>query len=276
MADEEPTGSCILQPCHRSPLPEDEPVCLPHRSKVAGQLRDIPALVDELRGEPAADVTTGEERTEERADHLVDLAGSLAAVVRVEHLHLVDVHAGAGPGQSGAPRVHGSREAPMPISADRTDLLATARVPSITHAYPGQLDDQVGHLAVATVLDGWCRDFAETRRESAPEPIPAAQCRYLGDRLEWAFKQHEAVDEFAGEVGDLWHTLRRAAGLTTPQPELCVGVPCRRADCDVKTLWRIPGSDYVECGSCGALLTETEYQAWCKLLAAATRGRRTA
>jgi hypothetical protein len=270
VSDEERTGTCVV--CQeRDPLPDLTPACGPCRSKVAGQLRDIPALVDELRGEVPADLTEGQERIEEKVDHLVDLDGELAAGVRIEHLHLVDVHAGAVPGQSGAPRVHGSREAPVPISVDRTDLLSDARVLNLTKVYEQQREDQIGYLSAATVLDGWCRDFAETRRESAPEPIPAAQCRYLADRLDWAFNTHPAVDEFAGEVGDLWHTLRRAAGLTMPQPELCAGVPCRRVDCDLKTLYRVPGSDYIECASCGLLLTQDEYAAWCGLLSAAAR-----
>lgn len=274
MADEERTGTCVV--CQeRDPLPDLTPVCGPCRSRVAGQLRDIPALVDELRGEVPADFTIGPVRIEVHADHLVEvLEGAMAAVVRLERYLPLEVNAGAVPGQSTAPRVHGSREAPMPISADRTDLLASARVPSLTHAYPGQLDDQVGHLAVATVLDGWCRDFAETRRESVPDPIPAAQCRYLADRLDWAFTDHPAVDEMAKEVGDLWHVLRRAAGLTEPKDELVQGVPCRSITCDLKTLWRLPGAQWVECKSCGNLLTEAELQEWVKMLRAPLCGRR--
>lgn len=61
-----------------------------------------------------------------------------------------------------------------------------------------------------------------------------------------------------------------------PKPELCEGVPCKSIECDLKTLYRVPGSDYIECASCGNLLTEAEYQAWCKLLAADARGRKTA
>lgn len=277
MADEERTGSCII--CtERDPLPDLEPVCGPCRSRLAGQLRDIPQLVDELRGEVPADVTTGEERIEERADHLVEVGDQLAAVVRVEHRHLVDVHAGAVPGQSSAPRVHRSREAPVPISVDRTDLLSAARSSTSSTrplAYPEQDDDQIGYLSVATVLDGWCRDLAETRRETTPAPAPAIQCRYLLDRLDWAFTDHPAVDELAKEISDLWHVLRRAAGLTTPQPELCEGVPCKSIDCDLRSLYRLAGADYVECASCSRLYTASEYADWVRLVAAAAaKGRK--
>jgi hypothetical protein len=268
MADEERTGTCVI--CmDRDPLPELTPVCGPCRSRVAGQLGDIPALVAELADPPGA----------EPFDHDVVPypPGHKHAGQLVPHLDVLAdlMPAGAVPGQSGAPRVHGSREAPVPISVDRTDLLSDARVLNLTKAYEQQREDQIGHLSAASVLDGWCRDFAETRRESVPEPIPAAQSRYLADRLDWAFTEHPAVDEFAAEIGDLWHTLRRAAGLTMPQPELCSGVPCKSIDCDLKTLYRMPGSDYIECASCGRLYTASDYADWVALVAAAAK-RRTA
>jgi hypothetical protein len=271
MADEEHTGSCAV--CQRrTPTPEDEPVCAPCRSRVAGQLRDIPALVDELRGEALPDVTTVGRRTVEHADHLVDVDGALAAVVEVRREVLHEVVAGAVAGKSNAPRVQGSREAPVPIRVDVVDLLGPARtVTSATAelAYAEQDDDQVGYLSAATVLDGWCRDWAETRQESTPSPQVDLQCRYLADRLDWALAEHPAVDEFAGELGDLWHTLRRAAGLTMPRPEPCPGVPCKH--CDLCLLVRVPGSEYVECGGCGNLLTEAEYKEWLGLLTAAVK-----
>lgn len=281
MADEERTGSCILQPCPRDPLPGFEPVCGPHRSRVAGQLRDIPILCDELRGEEPADFTKGEERIEEKADHLVDLDGELAAVVRVEHLHVLGVNAGAIAGQSSAPRVKGSREAPVPISLDRVDLLSDAHALNLVKAYDPDAEewrvphpeDQIGHLSAATVLDGWCAMFAEERRESVPTPRPADQSRWLLDRLDELFK-HPAIDEAAKEVGDLWHVLRRACGLTTPKPEICQGIPCRSIECDLKTLVRLPGSQFIECSSCGNLLTEDEYQEWCRMVRAPLCGQK--
>jgi hypothetical protein len=268
--DEERTGSCVV--CQRrDPLPELTPVCGPCRSRLAGQLRDIPQLVEELRGEPMADLTEGQERIEEKADHLVDLDGELAAVVRVERLHVLGVNAGAIAGQSNAPRVQGSREAPIPINVDRLDLLGPAD-PRTVHDLSG---DQIGYPSAATVLDGWCAMFAEERRESVPTPRPADQSRWLLDRLDELFK-HPAVDELSKEIGDLWHVLRRACGLTMPQPELCEGVPCKSIDCDLKTLYRVPGSDFVECASCGRLYTASDYADWVRLVAAAAKGRKTA
>lgn len=134
--------------------------------------------------------------------------------------------------------------------------------------------DQTGYVSVATILHGWCRDVAETRRESEPHPDPATQCRYLLDRLDWACDEHPAVDELAAELGDLWHALYRTAGLAIPKPEVCWGIECRNPECGyTNTLAREHGSDYIECSECGLLLTEEEYRAWLKLLAAdAKRG----
>jgi len=276
MADDERTGSCIIC-ASRDPLPDLAPCCGPCRSRLSGQLRDIPILCDELGGggfvmrdgrtaRPEVRYPPGHERAGELVPHFDQVANVLTA--------------GPMAGRSSAPRVKGSREAPVPISLDRTDLLSDARVLNLTKAYDKDSDqwrvpypeDQIGHLSVAAILDGWCRDFAETRRESVPQPSVGLQCRYLADRLDWAFTDHAAVDEMAKEIGDLWHVLRRACGLTMPKPEICWGVQCRDEDCSyVNTLTRLPGSQWIECSECGLLLSEDEYRTWVKLLAAAER-----
>jgi hypothetical protein len=266
MTNEERHGDCAV--CQQRNAVEP-PVCGVCRSRVAGQLRDIPELVDELRGEPLPDVTTVGRRTTERADHLVDVDGALAAVVEVRREVLHEVVAGAIAGQSNAPRVQGSREAPVPIRVDVVDLLG----PADERTVHDPLGDQVGHLSAATILDGWCRLFAEERRESTPTPHVTTQSAWLLDRLDELFK-HPAVDEAAKEIGDLWHVLRRAAGLTMPRPELVEGVPCRSIECDLKTLYRVPGSEFVECSSCGTLVTEGELQEWIKMLRAPLCGKR--
>lgn len=273
MADDERTGSCIIC-ASRDPLPDLAPCCGPCRSRLSGQLRDIPVLVEELRGEVPADLRQGQERIEEKADHLVDLDGELAAVVRVEHFHLLEVNAGAVPGQSSAPRVRGSREAPIPISVDRLDLLG----PADERTVHDQFGDQIGHQSAATILDGWCRMFAEERRESTPNPKPADQCKWLLDRLDELFK-HPAVDEFATELSDLWHVLRRACGLAEPKPELAEGIPCKWEGCDLKTLYRIPVSvyqqpEYVECASCRRLMSLSDFDDWVRLVRAPLCGKR--
>src|SRR5690348_14470923 len=99
MADEERTGSCILC-ASRNPQPGLEPCCGPCRSRLSGQLRDIPILCEELRDPPGAGP----------ANDLVSVALPAALIA----------------GQSSAPRVQGSREAPIPIRVDVLDLLGPA------------------------------------------------------------------------------------------------------------------------------------------------------
>jgi hypothetical protein len=345
VSDEERTGSCIIC-ATRDPLPDLTPVCGPCRSRVAGQLADIPVLCVFLAAGPRPQTTLGAatdirelvlEFGPDEALELMDLDDDaltrIAAAVRTRPAHEVTMAAGPVRGLSNAPRVAGSRGRPMPISADAADLLdlADERMVSDYHQVPmvrstGETSwqiawfggksfrqevrvrevvstarmsrcrcgrpelherhrpvmvpaaDQVGQVSVASVLNAWVRDFAETRREVGPEPMVPLLCKWLADRLDWAFEHHGAVDEFAGEVGDVWHALRSAAGLPHPQPELCVGIPCRH--CDLRLLYRVPGSEYVECdpegkyGGCQDLMTEDEYRDWVGLVAAdAKRGK---
>lgn len=339
MADGQRTGSCVIC-AERNPLPDLEPCCGPCRSRVAGQLREIPLLCLLLAAGPRPQLTAGEHVevrelvAELGPDDALELAGvdedlvaRYRSLVRVHGATSAVLEAGPVPGQSSAPRVRGSRERPMPINADATDLLDVAdeRMVSDYHHVPmvrstgetrwqvtwfdgkpirqevrvrevvetprmsrcrcGSPElherhrpvmvpaaDQVGRLSVASVLNAWVRDFAELRREVGPEPTVGLLCRYLGDRLDWAYTEHDAVDEFAGEVGDVWHALRNAAGLPRPLPEVCWGVQCRDEDCSyTNTLVRLPGSEWIECTECGLLLSESEYRAWVKLLAAAER-----
>lgn len=272
---EERSGSCIL--CFkRNPLPDLEPVCGPCRSRTRNEVREIPDLCAVAAAGARPELAKGEPRLVVRADQLIEVNGRIAAIYASHLEYPWSISSAAVPGQSGAPRVAGSQERPVPIGVDRFDLLAPARRSSSATrdlAYPEQDDDQVGHLSVATVLDGWCRDFAEQRRETPPTPFVAEQCRYLADRLDWAFTDHPAVDELAADVSGLWHSLRAVAGLTKPRPELCAGIPCKSIECDLKSLYKIPGSDYVECYSCSRLYTASEYADWVALVAAAVKQR---
>lgn len=307
MADEERTGSCIIC-ASRDPLPELTPVCGPCRSRLAGQLRDIPQLCALLGAGPRPELSSNGRS--------------------------VTVAAGPVPGQSSQPRVRGSREAPMPIRADAFDLLDIADERSVGdyHQVPmvrstGEMHwqlawfdgkpvrqelrvrevvstprkstcrcgrpelherhrpvmvpaaDQIGHVSVASVLNSWVRDWCETRREVGPEPIVYQLCRYLADRLDWAFAEHRAVDEFAGEVEDVWHAVRSAAGLPMPREELCEGIPCANPLCDLKTLYRRSVSvfgeaEFVECASCDRLYKISEFDDWVKLVRAPLCGKR--
>jgi hypothetical protein len=282
LADEERTGSCIC--CmRRDPLPELQPVCGPCRSRLRNQLREIPDYCAEL-----ASLGFVERDGRSTPSKLTYPPGHDDEGKPVPHFEPLANVMPAGPinGESRQPRVGGSREAPVPISLDRADLLSDARVVNLTRSYERrfrtdaertayrrlQLDDQIGQPSAASVLDGWCRDFAEGRRESVPQPFVTTQCRWLLDRLDWAFVEHPAIDEAAQEIGDLHLALRRATGRTTPRPEICWGVECRNPDCNyVNTLVRVSGSQWVECTECGLLLSEEEFAEWCRLLVPAAR-----
>lgn len=344
MADEERTGTCVI--CQERDAFEP-PACGPCRSRLAGQLRDIPVLCLLLAAGPRAQMVAGE-LTDVRElvmefgpDELLELADvpddalqRITAEVRTHTARSMALEAGPVKGLSNAPRVGGSRGRSMPINADAADLLdiADERMVGDYHQVPmvrstgekqwqiawfggqairqqlrvrevvatertstcrcGRPDlhqrhrpvmvpaaDQIGHVSVASVLNAWVRDFAETRREVGPEPTVPLLVRWLADRLDWAFEHHAAVDEFAGEVGDVWHALCSAAGLPRPREELCEGIPCKSVDCDLKTLYRIPVSffqqkQYVECASCHRLYTPEEYEDWARLNSAAVCGKR--
>jgi ribosomal protein S27E len=170
------------------------------------------------------------------------------------------------PGQTQGQRVTGSKEAPMPLRVDPLDLGMPAR-PGTIH---DPLGDQVGYVSVATVLDLWVTDW-RTKIDCGdlrPGPTVVELIRWLRIWLPAACDQHPAIGDFAAEMKDTRTQLRAVAGVTEVRPEY-LDIPCRR--CDLKGLYRLPGEDRVECGSCGSLLTEDEYLTWVRLLAAHMR-----
>lgn len=173
------------------------------------------------------------------------------------------------PGANGAQRVSGSREAPVPVNVDALDLSADARNSEATDAAKEHPEDQIGQVAVASILDQWCRDWRDEMAfaQSLPVPTVPELARWLQDRTEWACDRHPAVDEFAAEMRRLRAVLRGTLGLTEPPPEFCDGVVCRK--CDRYALYR--EGDYVECDVCGLLYSEKEYHEWVGLLAGQAR-----
>lgn len=169
----------------------------------------------------------------------------------------------------GAPKVSGSREAPLPLNVDALDLSLPAR-----HIIdPGQ--DQIGNWPAASILDAWVRDWRERRDrgERLPVPTVAVLVPWLTVRLDWACDEHPAVDEFVRDMRDLHHAFRAAARDLARKPEICRGVICRNCDY-VNTLYRRQdGTGDVECRNpeCGQIMKLEEYHAWVKLVAGSTK-----
>jgi hypothetical protein len=186
----------------------------------------------------------------------------------IEELH-AQLPAALAKAQSAGQRVTGSREAPVPISLDVVDLAAAARNGGLTAEAKKHPDDQVGQIAVASILDQWCRDWRDEMAfaQSLPVPTVPELCRWLRDRCDWACDRHAAVDEFAAEMVKLRGALRSVLQLTDPEPDYCDGVVCK--SCDRYSLYR--DGKYVECGKCGLLYTEDEYREWTGLLAGQAR-----
>lgn len=264
---DEPSGTCTC--CRRRDGVDGTAVCLGCRSRLSGWLRELPDLY-------AAAASLGFVERDGRAGRrAVAVAYDLAT--RRRHLVYEDGPADpvayalvAGPlgARSGAARVSGSHAAPVPISIDAADLTAAAHRGTVVDAN----HDQIGHLPVAAVLDSWVDDWRVHRGkgEGAPEPRVPVLCRWLRDRLDDVCDTHPAMDDFADELRGLRTALYGVLGMFDV-PEYKDGVRCR--SCDVLNLWQSGGSDYVECNSCGLLLSPSEYADWTGLLAAGVRRR---
>lgn len=126
----------------------------------------------------------------------------------------------------------------------------------------GPSGDQVGDVSAPALLDSWARDWQTYEWALLPPPTVDSLTGWLTDRLEDACDRHPAIDDFAAELNELLRRLRPHG----PRAELKIGVPCR--ECEAVTLFRWPGSDYIECGSCTLLMTPEEYERWIQLIAA--------
>lgn len=184
------------------------------------------------------------------------------------------------PRRSGAQRVSGSREAPLPFVADVHDLAAAARPGSIGVRYRGTWahhpngdPDQIGHLSVATELESWVTDWIATRGENEHLPLPLVPplAGWLHDRLTWAADNHPAIDEFAATLLKLHGALRayvpKEVGEDEEPP---AGRPERRRapcpGCENISLWWLPRDGKVHCDveHCRRILTDDEYTEWAR------------
>ena len=187
-----------------------------------------------------------------------------ATLVEIGHHH-ADLPDHLQRGQSGGPKVSGSREAPLPLRVDPLDLSLAA--PAGRQRWtPLNLADQIGHESVLAILDSWVRDWRDIRNrgEGLPVPAGASLISWLRVRLDWATAQHPAIDDFAEEMHQTRSALRRALGITGGRPDF-LDVPCRR--CDWLSLGHVPRADRVECAHCGDLSTGEEFHRWAGLMA---------
>lgn len=252
-------------------LPIRPPVCDGDRKLLDSHLWDIPDLYGRLPEEPTAFGN---------APYMVELPGGRLEQRGVDPLAAA-FPAGPVPGRSRQPRVSGSKERPAPTSLDRIDLTLPARAASVdlwARTEMGQDPDQVGSLSVATILDCWVRDWREALWPTHSLPVPTVPelARWLRNRVGDACDQHPAIDEFAAELKSLRYALRRQLGETEAQPETepYKGVACQK--CDLRgVLWRKPGSGWIECRSCGNLMSDEEYAYWRDRLAGYERSIRT-
>lgn len=167
------------------------------------------------------------------------------ADARIILLDVVDLYAllpeHLEPVRGVGPKVSGSRTPPVPLRLDVVDLILPARNGNVHDDW----HDQYGQLSVATVLDGWVRDWAEVRHEHLPAPTVVELAGWMLGRLSWACDEHPAVDECIAHLRSTRAVLRRAVGRTSGR--VYIGVcpveldegPCRAilmADPDVDVL----------------------------------------
>lgn len=186
------------------------------------------------------------------------------------------LHALLVPSGTAGQKVTGSREMPLPLNVDILDL--TGRAKGFTPSKDAVPEDQVGHTAVAYVLDSWARDwigYEWCRSDQLPAATVAELAAWLGKWVEAACDHHPAIDDFADEIRDLHAAIRayipRMVGRDEPPPRRRAEertAPCR--GCDMVSLWWFPSDERVRCDTegCGVVMTEDEYAAWAKLVLA--------
>lgn len=257
--------ACILHPDDEHPPEPGWQTCWRARDRMAAALRDIPELVDEL---------ADHERHMERdwglrvPDGAVQWPNTRKEDVAVPGRDPVANVLTAGPvnGARSGPRVMSSGERSLPIRIDPTDLLAPARPASLAIADTGlYAADQIGHLAVATELEFWARDWADARGEHCPMPTVPVLAAWLLDRLDWACQHHLALDEFAGKLRSLRSSLTAAAGRFDAPTEL-LAAPC--PGCRDELLYRDTDLECIACGGCPVLLSDEAYAEHARALVA--------
>lgn len=265
--------ACVIHQDHEAD--EDWLCCRRAWGRLAGSLRRIPELCEELAGLGYVQRDTGLR---------------VRAEVRYENTRKSDVAdegfpdpvayaLPAGPlnGRRSGPRVSSTPDPSIPIAVDVTDLLGPARHGSLPVADRSRWpEDQTGFLSAATILDFWARDWADLRGERPPDlrsrdrslvaNVAATShglavgilCSWLLDRLDWACQRFAALDEFARDIQELSSALYGLNGHGPARPKLmeatCPG-------CTYTTLVQYYPEANIECltEDCGRILTPEEY-----------------
>lgn len=119
--------------------------------------------------------------------------------------------------------------------------------------------DQIGAVPLTGWCDAWVQNWREMRgaagyREALPVPTVDRLTAYLRTRVDWAGSTDgTAIEDFAAE---LWEQVRMLRRVTHMAPDR-KAVAC--PGCEMRGLVRWPYSRWIECRSCGRLLSAVEY-----------------
>jgi hypothetical protein len=182
----------------------------------------------------------------------------------------VTLHTRLLPGTKIGDRITGSRERPLGINVDVLSFIGAPGNPD----HPDRFDnrDQVGPPPMLDTLTSWSRVIAEERPVTVPGPTITTTVTFLSRHHDWARKQLWA-DDYGEEIRRAAHHARMLCQLYPARPVVKAGVPCRNPDCDGLGLFVAPGSDWVECPTCGLLLSQAEYADWVTRLVAYEKGK---
>lgn len=134
------------------------------------------------------------------------------------------------------------------------------------------LSPRLALLASLEATDVWdypiahcprCGRGGNTNRD--PDGVKRARCANC--KMGWRQPDATTVTGLQAitDLQALHGRARHALGLTTAEPELCIGVPCKSLDCDTTgALYREPGADSIKCGACGRWYSAEDYADWIK------------
>ncbi|MFE3202190.1 hypothetical protein [Embleya sp. NPDC059237] len=130
----------------------------------------------------------------------------------------------------------GTRTPPLPVQLEALNLRAPGGIVTIL----GEWEDDWRRLY------GWSPAGPRGRAEEALDNT----VRFLRNNLGWACRQHPAIGEFAGEIGDLITRCKTACGKRSDAKYVgdCPG-PDDDQECGVR-LYADPWLDFIRCRSC--------------------------